>query len=130
MGKLLHAYFGVTHGRRTVAVERTEVALAIDQRVTHVKGLRHPDDGVIGGGITVRVVFTDHITNDTGRLHISPVIDVVQLAHGEQHAAVHRFEAVANVWQGAADDDTHGIVQVGLLELIFDVDCGYFVFRF
>ena len=32
---------GVTHGRGRVAIDRAEVALPIDQRITHAKRLSH-----------------------------------------------------------------------------------------
>ena len=33
-----------------------------------------------------------------------------------------RLEAVADVGQGAADDDAHGVVEIGRLELFLDGD--------
>jgi hypothetical protein len=58
--------FGVTHGRCVVAVYRAEVALAVDQHVPHGKVLRHAHDGVVHRLVTVGVVFTNHVTHDTG----------------------------------------------------------------
>src|SRR5829696_4093417 len=37
----------VAHRRRTIAVDRTEVSLAIDERVAEVEVLRHADEGVV-----------------------------------------------------------------------------------
>lgn len=53
VGDLGQADFGVTHRRRVVAVDRAEVALAVDQHVTHGEILRHADDGVIDGLVAV-----------------------------------------------------------------------------
>ena len=36
-GDLLHAAFGVAHGRRHIAVDRAEIALPVDQAVAHAK---------------------------------------------------------------------------------------------
>jgi hypothetical protein len=47
----------------------------------------------------VRVVLTDHVADDARRLLVGPVPVVVQLVHREQHAPVHRLEAVARVGQ-------------------------------
>ncbi len=47
MGDLAHADFGVAHGGGGVAIHRTEVALPIDQHVTHGEGLGHTHDGVV-----------------------------------------------------------------------------------
>jgi hypothetical protein len=43
---------------------------------------------------------------------------VARLVHGEEDAAVHGLEAIAHVGQRSASDDTHGIVEEGLLHEI------------
>ena len=48
-GKLHHAAFGVTVGGGRIAVDGTEVALTVDQRVAEVPGLGHAHQGVIDG---------------------------------------------------------------------------------
>ena len=50
---ILARRISVTHRRRVVAVDRAEVALAVDQHVTHGEILRHADDGVIDGLVAV-----------------------------------------------------------------------------
>ena len=126
VGDLGHAHFGVTHGGSGVPVDGTEVTLAIHQHVAQGKRLRHPHDGVVHGGVTMGVVFTDYVTDHTGRLLVGLVPVVVQLVHGEQHPAVHRLEAVAHVRQCPSHDHAHGVIQVRLLEFVFDVDRGNF----
>ncbi len=122
VGDPRHADFGVTHRRRVVAVHRTEVALAVHQRVAQRKVLRHAHDGVVHRGVAVRMVFTDHVADDTRRLLVGLVPVVGQLVHGEQHAAVHRLQAVAHIRQRAPDDDAHGVVQIGLAHFFFKAD--------
>ena len=63
--KLLQTNFGVTHSSGAVTVDRTEVALAVDQRITHGKVLSHTNDCFVSCGITVRMVLTDHVTDHT-----------------------------------------------------------------
>ena len=83
-----HADFGVTHRRRVVAVDRAEVALAINKHVAQRKMLRHAHDGVINRRVAVRVVFTDHVADDTRRFFVGAVPVVVQFVHCEQHTAM------------------------------------------
>src|SRR5690606_36360308 len=45
----LHADFGVTHCRGGIAVDRAEVALAVDERIAQRKILRHAHDGFVDG---------------------------------------------------------------------------------
>ena len=63
-----HANFGVAHRRRRVAVDRAEVSLPVDQRIAHRKILRQANDRVVDGGVAVRMIFTDHVADDAGRL--------------------------------------------------------------
>ena len=122
MGQLGHPNFGVTHGCRVVAVNGTEVALTVDQRVAHGEVLRHTHDGVVHRRVAVRVVFTDDVTNHTRRLQVRLVPVVAQLAHGVEHATVYRLEAVTHIRQSPADDYAHGVIQVGLFQFVFDID--------
>ena len=120
-GEAVHAHFGVAHGRGRVAVDRPEVALAVDQEVAHREVLRHAHQGIVDGQVAMRVVLAHDIADDPGGFHVRAAVGVVQLVHGEQHPAMHRFQAVANVRQRTPDDDAHGVVQVGLPQFVFDV---------
>ncbi len=122
MGDLGHADFGVTHRRRVIAVHRTEVTLPVHQRVAKRKILRHAHDGVIHRRIAVRMVLTDHITDDTRRLFIGFIPIVGQFVHREQHAAVYRLQTIAHIRQRASDNDAHRIVQIGLAHFFFEAD--------
>ena len=122
VGHLRHADFGVAHGRRGVAVDGAEVPLAVHHRVAERKVLGHPDDGVVGGGIAVGMVLADHVADHAGRLLVRLVPVVPHVVHGIEAAPVHRLEAVPHVGERPADDDAHGVVHVGLLHFVFDVD--------
>jgi len=122
VGELGHPHFGVSHGRGVVAVDRTEVALAIHQHVAQREGLGHPHDGVVDGGVAVGVVLTDDVTHHTGGFLVRLVPVVAQLAHGVEHAPVHRLEAVAHIRQGPANDDAHRVVEIRLPQFVFDID--------
>ena len=65
MGDLSHTDFGISHRRRIVTIYRAKVTLAIHQHITQAKILRHTHDGVIHSGITMRMVLTNHIADDT-----------------------------------------------------------------
>jgi hypothetical protein len=47
-GDRRQARFGIAHGGGTVAVARTEIALAVDQRIAQRKGLGDAHHGVVG----------------------------------------------------------------------------------
>src|SRR5690606_25603383 len=105
-----------------VAVHGAEVTLAVFQRQAHGEVLSHADHGVINGGVSVRVVFTHHFPDDFGGFLVFAVPVIADGALAKEDAAVHRLEAVADIWQGARDDDGHGVVEVRLLHFVFDGD--------
>ncbi len=117
-----HADFGITHRRRVIPVHRTEVTLPVHQHVTQGERLSHTNDGVIHGGIAMRMVFTDDVADDTRRFLVSAVPVVRQLVHGKQHAAMHGLQAIAYIRQRASDNHAHRIVQVGLAHFFFQAD--------
>ena len=71
----------------------------------------------------MRVVLTDHVADDAratctyGRLQC-----VAELVHREQHAAMHRLQAVADIGKRAAHDHAHGVIEIAVAHLVFEVD--------
>ena len=122
VGDLGEPDLGVAHRRGVVAVDRAEVALAVDQHVAHREVLRHAHQRVVDRLVAVRVVLADDVADDARRLLVRPVPVVVQLVHREQHAAVHRLQAVARIGEGAADDHAHRVVEVRAAHLLFEAD--------
>jgi hypothetical protein len=70
----------------------------------------------------VRVVFTDHVTDDTRRFLVRLVPVVVQLVHREQHPAMHRLQAIARIRQRPANDHAHGVIEIRTPHLVFEAD--------
>ena len=109
---------GVAHGRRRVAVDRAEIALAVDELHAHREGLRHTHQRVIDRAVAVRVEVAHHLADHLGAFSIRPVGGVAAALHGVEDAAVDGFQAVAGVWQGTADDHRHGVIEVGAAHLL------------
>ena len=116
------AGLGVTHGGGWVAVDGAEVALAVYEGVAEGEGLREADHGVVDGGVAVGVVVAHDVADDLGGLGVLLVELEAHLLHAVEDAAVDGLEAVADVGQGSADDDRHGVVEVGAAHLLFNVD--------
>ena len=119
-GDAVEAALGVAHRRGVVAVDRPEVALAVDERVAHREVLRHPHQRVVDGGVAVRVVLAHHLADHAGALNVRPVPDGVRLLHREQDPAMHRLKAVAHVGERPADDHAHRVVEVRAPHLLFE----------
>ena len=120
-----HADFGVPHGGRRIAVDRAEVSLPVDERIAHAEILGQPDQRVIGGLIAVGMELTDDVADDAGRFLVGLVVSRSRVIEGVENTPVDGFQAVLDVGDGPADDDAHGVVQVGPLHLVFEADHGY-----
>ena len=81
LGDLLHAHFGVAHGRRHIAVDRAEVALAVDQRGPQRELLRHAHEREVDSLIAVRMILGDDVADDGGRLAVRSVPAEILLVH-------------------------------------------------
>ena len=116
------AAFGVAHGRRRIAVDRAEIALAVDQRQAHGEILRHAHQRVVDRLVAVRVVFAHHVADHARRLDVFLVGRVPVLVHRIEDAPMHRLEAVARVGKRARHDHAHGVIEIAALHLLGDGD--------
>ena len=121
VGDLCHTNFGITHCGCVIAIDGTEVPLTVHQRVSKREILRHPHNGVVNRRITVGMVFTDNIPHDTRGLLVGLVPVVTEFVHGVKHAPVYRLETITHIRQGTAHDHAHGVIEIGLLEFVFDI---------
>ena len=69
-----HAALGVAVGRGGVAVDGTEVALPVHQRISHAPGLRHTHQGVVNSRVTVRVILLQDFADHAGALGVFAVV--------------------------------------------------------
>ena len=123
-GDLAQAGLGVTHRGGRVAVHAAEVTLAVHQHIAQRPRLGHTHHRFIHRAVAVRVVFTQHLAHDTGRLFITRRRGDTQFVHAVKHAAVYRFEPVAHIGKCAGNDHRHRIVDVRGFHLVDYVD-GY-----
>ena len=120
-----HAALGVTHGCGRVVTGRAEVALPVDQRVSHRPWLGHAHQRIVDRGVAVWVVVAHHVGDGSGALGIAAIRTVAAVIHRVHDAAVHRLHAVAHIRKGSFDDDGDGIVEVRLTHLLLDVGVGH-----
>ena len=58
---------------QVIAIDGPKVALTIHQRITHGEVLGHASHGIVHGCIAVGMVFTQHLTDDTGAFAVGGV---------------------------------------------------------
>ncbi len=116
------ARLGVAHGRRRIAIHRTEIALPRNQRQAHGEVLRHAHHGVVDRGVAVRVILAHHVADDAGGFAEGPRRIVAAFLHGVEDAPLHRLQPVARIGQRTRHDHAHGVIEVGAPHLLFDGD--------
>src|SRR3989338_11378867 len=72
------------------------------------------------------MVFAQDFPHDTGAFFIRLIMLQVQVLHREEHPAVHRFQAVADIGQGPAHNHAHRVIKVRVLNLILNINRDYF----
>src|SRR6185503_14982951 len=83
-----HPRFSVTHGGGRIAIDRSEITLTLHERVAHREILREADDRVVHSGVAVRMVLTEHFTDDARALLVWAVRSETELVHPVEHAAM------------------------------------------
>src|SRR5947209_7454950 len=121
LGDFCKARFGVTHGRRRVTVHRAEVPLTVHERIAHVEALGEADQRVIDGRVAVGMEFAEDFADDLGALAIAFGGGEAELVHAVENSTMDRLETVADVGQRAPDDDAHGVVEIRLAHLGFNI---------
>ncbi len=114
---------GVAHGRERLGiVGRTEVALALDQRIAVRERLRHQHHRLVAGAVAVRVVLADDIADGArGLLRLGGGAEPL-FTHRIDDPALHRLEAIADEGQGAVQHHVHRVVQVGAFGVLAQGD--------
>ena len=96
-GDLRQTCLRVTHGRCPVSVHGTEVAVSVHQRVSGRPFLGQINKSAVDGAVSVRVIFTHGIADDTGTFSVRLIRTVVQLNHGIKNPSLHRLETVPHI---------------------------------
>jgi hypothetical protein len=103
---------GVTHRGGAIAIERSEVARTVDERIAKRKRLRHAHEGLVERGVTVGMVIAHDIANDLRALAVLDVGGEVLLPHRVKDAALNRLETIAHIGERARRNDRQRVVQV------------------
>ena len=118
---LVEARLGVAHCCCGVTVDRTEVAMAVNQGNPHREGLSKTHHRVIHCGVAVWMVLADDVADGTRRLHMRAVRRITGLVHRIEDAAMNGLQAVAHIGKRSRDDNAHRIFQERRLHLFAQV---------
>ena len=90
-------HFCIAHRSRFVPVNRTKVTLPVNEGITHGKILGNTNDGIVNGGIPMRVIFTDDVTGYPGGFLVRFVPRIAKLEHCVKDSPMDWFEAIPDV---------------------------------
>ena len=85
--------------------------MTVHEYGTHVPGLSHVNKGTVDGGVTVRVIFTHCVTDNTRALLVRLVGSVVHFIHREENSPLYGFQTVADVRKGTCHNNGHRVVE-------------------
>ena len=122
VGDAGEAHLRVAHRGRRVPVHRPEVPLAVHQHVSHREGLGKTHQRLVDGLVAVRMVLAGGVAADPRGLLEGAVPVEIELLHRVQDPPVDGLESVAHIGERPTHDYAHGVVEVGLLHLLLDVD--------
>ena len=86
--------------------------MAIHERNSERKRLRHTHNRLVHGAIAMRMVFTDYIADDTRRLQVLRIPPISDLVHRIKAAAMNGLQAVTRIRKRTPDDNTHRVVDI------------------
>ena len=109
---LLEPCFRITHGRSTVSFDGTEVTVPVYQRKTFFEILCHDNKCIVNGTVSVWMVFTHSISDNTGRFTIWLVIPDPKLLHIVQGSSLYRLQSVSDIRQRSCNDNRHRIIDI------------------
>ena len=117
----LQSGFRITHGSSAVTVYRTEVTLSVHQSITHAPFLSHTHQRTVNRGITMRMILTEHFTDNTRAFLVRFVMGITQFFHSKQDTPVYRFKSVSYVRKRTCHNNRHRIVDVRIAHFILYV---------
>ena len=95
--QLRQTCLGITHSCCAITIHVTKVTLTIYQAITHIPRLSQTHQSTVDTAVTVRVIFTHNVTDDTCRFLSRLVATYAQFVHSEQHAALYRLKTVTHI---------------------------------
>ena len=124
-GELAHSCLGVSVGSRWVAVDGTEVTVAVDQHISHGEVLGKTYKGIVNRGVTVRMVTTQNCTNGVGALTVCLFRPQGIFVHCVEDSSVYRLETIPYIRKGSGHDNRHGVVYKGSFHFLIEVNVNY-----
>ena len=94
---LRQSCFGISHCCSTVAVHRAKVSVSVNQAVAHGPWLSHINESSVNRAVSMRMVLTHCIADDTRTFTMRLVRSIAQLAHCPENSSLNRLHSVPDI---------------------------------
>ena len=81
----------VSHSCSAVAIHRSKVSMSINKWISRRPFLRHINQCTVDRTITMRVIFTHSITDNTGTFSMRLIRSIVKLNHRIENSSLNRL---------------------------------------
>src|SRR5262249_11482841 len=81
----------------------------------------HADESRIDRHVAVGMVVAHRLADDLGTLHTGGTGRQAQIVHRYENPSLGGLEPIPRVGECPADDDGHGVTEIGVFQLTFDV---------
>ena len=104
--------FRISHGCGTVSVHGSEIPMSVDQRISGIPLLSQLYQRIVNGTVTMGMIFTHGITDDTCTFTVRLVRSVIQFDHGIQDPSLHGLQSVTNIRKRPGCDHAHRVINI------------------
>ena len=126
LGDFLKLGLCVSHSCHRVAVHRTEVTLAENERISLVPVLGKTGKGIIYAGVAVRVELTQYVSHNSRRFLGLSGVAQSETVHSEENSSLNRLESVTDIRKRTGYDDRHRIIDICGPHLVVDFHRFYY----
>ena len=126
-GNFAQTCLSISHGSSSVAIDRTKVSVAVYQRISGWPVLSHIYQCSVDGAVSMWMIFTHGITDNTCTFTVRLVRSVIQFDHGIQNSSLHRLQTVSYIRQCTCCNNAHCIIDIRFFHGLFQIHVMYLI---
>ena len=116
--ELRKARLCITHRSSSVSLNGSKVTMPVNKNLSLLEVLRHYYKRIVDGTVSMRMIFTHRISDDTCTLTIRLIITDTKLVHIIKCTTLNRLETITDIRKCSGDNNTHRIINIRFLHKI------------
>ena len=114
----------ITHRSSSVSLNGSKVTVSVHKNLSLLKLLRHYYKRIVDGTVSMRMVFTHRISDNTCTLTIRLIITDTKFVHIIKCTTLNRLETITDIRKCSGDNNTHRIINIRFLHKV-RIFCSY-----